>query len=299
MDIRVLRYFLAVAREENITRAAEDLHIAQPTLSKQLMELEQELGKKLLIRGKRKVTLTQDGILLRKRADEIVSLFEKTKNELTSDFQEISGEISIGGNPTTTILNAASSLRKVHADIRFHFFSGDALAVIERLDHGSLDFAVLLPPVDTQKYEYILLPDTSQWGLLMESSSPLAAMPVITKEIIHTVPLVLHQRAGLQQTIALWAEADLEQLDIAATYNVVHGNAVSFAKSGLGYVLTPRDLFAPELDSTCCFRPLDPPLQIQYALVWKKYSVFSKAAEAFLERVRPGEIPFSAESQGD
>lgn len=289
MDIRVLRYFLAVAREENITRAAEVLHIAQPTLSKQLMELEQELGKKLLIRGKRKITLTQDGVLLRKRAEEIVALLEKTRSESASDSREISGEISIGGNPTTTILNAASALRKMHADIRFHFFSGDATAVIERLDHGSLDFAVLLPPIDTQKYDYVLLPDTSQWGLLMESDSPLAAMPVITKEILCTVPLVLHQRIGLQQKIALWAETDLEQLNIAATYNVVHGNAISFAKSGLGYVITPRDLYAPELDSSCCFRPLEPPLQLQYALVWKRHPIFGRAAEAFLNQVNKGE----------
>lgn len=286
MDIRVLRYFLAVAREENITRAAEVLHIAQPTLSKQMMELEQELGKRLLIRGKRKITLTQDGILLRKRAEEIVNLVEKTRSEIISDSQEISGEVYIGGNPTTTILNAASALRKVHADLRFHFFSGDATAVVEQLDHGSLDFAILLPPIDVQKYEYVLLPDTSQWGLLMESGSPLAEMPVITKEILRTVPLVLHQRAGLQQKIAHWAETELEQLDIAATYNVVHGNAISFAKSGLGYVLTPRDLFAPELDNSCCFRPLDPPLRLHYALVWKRYPVFSKAAEIFLEEIR-------------
>ena len=286
MDIRVLRYFLAVAREENITRAAEILHIAQPTLSKQLMELEQELGKKLLIRGKRKITLTEDGVLLRKRAEEIVALLEKTRNEIASDSKIISGEISIGGNPSTTVLKAASALRQVHKDITFHFFSGDATAITERLDHGSLDFAILLSPVDTTKYEYVLLPDISQWGLLMESDSPLAAMPVITKEVLCTVPLVLHQRTGLQQKIALWAETDLEQLDIAATYNVVHGNSISFAKSGLGYVLTPRDLFAPELDRSCCFRPLEPPLQLRYALVWKRYSVFSKAAEAFLEKVK-------------
>lgn len=286
MDIRVLRYFLAVAREENITRAAENLHIAQPTLSKQLMELEQELGKKLLIRGKRKITLTEDGILLRKRAEEIVTLLEKTRSEIASDAQGISGEISIGGNPTTTVLNASSALRKMHTDIQFRFFSGDAVAVTERLDHGSLDFAILIPPVDSQKYEYILLPDISHWGLLMESDSPLAAKPVITKEILRTVPLVLHQRTGLQQMIALWAESDIEQLNIAATYNVVHGKSLAIVKSGLGYILTPRDLLNPELDSGYCFRPLDPPLQIQYALVWKRYSVFSKAAEAFLEKVR-------------
>lgn len=286
MDIRVLRYFLAVAREENITRAAEDLHIAQPTLSKQLMELEQELGKKLLVRGKRKVTLTEDGVLLRKRAEEIVSLLDKTKREISSDSEEIHGEIAIGGNPVATILQAAAALRSDYPNVRFHFFSGDAIAVTERLDHGSLDFAILIPPVDAQKYESILLHDVSQWGLLMERDSPLAQQPAITKEVLQTVPLILHQRTGLQQTVAAWAETDIEQLQIAATYNVVQRNSISFVKSGLGYFLAPRDLFEPELSSSYCFRPLDPPLQIEYALVWKKYSVFSKAARAFLEKVR-------------
>lgn len=286
MDIRVLRYFLAIAREGNITRAAENLHIAQPTLSKQLMELEQELGKKLLIRGKRNVTLTEAGILLRKRAEEIITLIEKTRSEITSDSQIISGEISIGGNPTATVLSAASSLRNIHKDIQFRFFSGDAIAVTERLDHGSLDFAVLIPPVDTQKYESILLPDVSHWGLLMENDSPLAAMPVITKEVLRTVPLVLHQRVGLQQMIAYWAESDIDQLNIAATYNVVQGNSLAIAKSGLGYFLTPRDLLAPELDYGCCFKPLEPALEIQYALVWKKHPVFGNAAHAFLEEIK-------------
>lgn len=286
MDIRVLRYFLAVAREESITRAAEDLHIAQPTLSKQLMELEQELGKKLLIRGKRKITLTEDGILLRKRADEIVHLLEKAKREIASNFQRISGEVSIGGRPTATILKAAASLRKEHGDIQFHFFSGDATAVLEQLDHGSLDFAILLPPVDIQKYESLILPDAFQWGLLMERSSPLAEIQGITREILSSVPLVVSQRAGLQQEIARWAETEMEQLNIAASYNVVYGEYVPFAKSGLGYVLTPRDHFSPDLDSSCCFRPLDPPLQLQYALVWKRYSVFSRAAEAFLKKMK-------------
>lgn len=286
MDIRVLRYFLAVAREENITRAAENLHIAQPTLSKQLMELEQELGKKLLLRGKRKVLLTEDGILLRKRAEEIVMLLEKTKSEIASGTQEISGEISIGGVPTDTVLRAASVLRGIHPNIRFRFFSGDATAVTERLDHGSLDFAILITPVDTQKYEYIPLPEASYWGLLMEKENPLAELPGITKEILCSVPLVIHQRSGLQREIALWAETEIEQLKIAATYNVVQGNAFSFVKSGLGYLLAARDLLAPDMDKNCCFRPLTPSLPIQYALVWKRYPVFGKAAEAFLEKVK-------------
>lgn len=147
MDIRVLRYFLTVAREENITRAAESLHITQPSLSKQLMELEQELGKQLLVRGKRKLTLTDDGVLLRKRAEEIVALLEKTEQELSAD-TALGGKISIGGLPGKRVLQAAAELRAEHPDVSFDFYSGDACEIIERLDHGSLDFAVLLEPVD-------------------------------------------------------------------------------------------------------------------------------------------------------
>lgn len=286
MDIRVLRYFLAVAREENITRAAEMLHIAQPTLSKQLMELEEELGKQLLIRGKRKITLTEDGVLLRKRAEEIVNLVQKTKDEISSDFLEIHGEISIGGNPTESILRAASLLRKEHEGVRFQFFSGDGTAVTERLDHGSLDFAVLLPPVDTEKYDYIMLPETSDWGLLMRTDSPLAVLPSIDKDVLLSIPLVVHQRTGMQQRIALWAGADIEAFDIAATYNVVHGNSIAFAESGLGYFLAPRDLLAPELGKGICFKKLDPPLKIHYALVWKRNPLFSKAAEVYVGKIK-------------
>lgn len=154
MDIRVLKYFLAVAREENITRAAESLHIAQPSLSKQMMELEQELGKQLLIRGKRKITLTEEGILLRKRAEDILSLVEKTERELSSDSTNISGEVAIGGTLPPTLLRSAAALQSHYPDISFQFYSGDATDVTERLDHGNLDFAILLQPIDISKYEF-------------------------------------------------------------------------------------------------------------------------------------------------
>ncbi len=286
MDIRVLRYFLAVAREENITRAAQSLHIAQPSLSKQLMELEQELGKPLLIRGKRKVTLTEEGVLLRRRAEELVSLLEKTERELTSGFREIAGEIYIGGSPTETVLEVAATLKKEHEGIRFHFYSGDATDVLERLDHGNLDFAVMLEPVDTVKYDFLSLRDCSEWGLLMKSDCKLAQSESVTGEELRQVPLILHQRIGLQEEIAHWAQANVEQLNIAATYNVVHGSPVAFVRHDLGYFLTTRDLLAPRLDASVCFRPLEPPLRTSYALVWKKHAVFGKAAQAFLEAVR-------------
>lgn len=286
MDIRVLRNFLAVAREENITRAAESLHIAQPSLSKQLIDLENELGKQLLIRGKRKVTLTEDGILLRKRADEIVTLLEKTKQEISLDTAEISGEISIGGTPTKKILQVAAALRTKYPGIQFDFFSSDATDVTERLDHGSLDFAVLLEPIDTTKYEYISLPDFDCWGLLMPSDCELAKKSVIQREDLCSVPLIFHRRIGLQRKIALWAQTEIEHMNIAATYNVINGIPAQFVKSGLGYFLTSDERAAVGLDPDVCFRPLFPQLELHHALVWKRYPIFNKASETFLNEFR-------------
>lgn len=288
MDIRVLRYFLAVAREKNITRAAESLHIAQPSLSKQLMDLETELGKQLLIRGKKQIALTEEGILLRKRAEEIVELFEKTEQELRSDSQELSGDLYLGGATPASILRAAAALHRTSPAVKFHFYSGDAVEISEKLDHGALDFAVMLTPVDKIKYDFLELPDSSVWGLLMNREDPLAAQDGIRKEVLRTLPLILHQRIGLQADIAHWAETDSEGLHIVATYNVVHGSPVPFVQSGLGYFLTTRDMLSPSLDANVCFRPLLPEFPTHCALVWKKHAMFSAAGKSFIELLKKG-----------
>ena len=286
MDIRVLQYFLTVAREENITKAAQSLHISQPSLSKQLMSLESELGKKLLIRGKRKITLTEDGILLRKRADEIVTLLEKTEREISADDEKISGIVSVGGSPTITILNAASDIRKNYSDINFRFYGSDAIDVAERLEHGMLDFAIFLEPVDAARYDYISLPDSSRWGLLVPEKSVFGKKEYVQKEDLLAVPLILHRRAGLQNLISHWAQTETENLNIAATYNVINGSPCNFVKSGLGCYVTTEDLLPEVLEKGVCFRPLEPALEIHYALVWKRYAVFSKAAGIFLKKIK-------------
>lgn len=281
-----MRYFLAVAREENITRAAERLHISQPSLSKQLIELEHEIGKPLLIRGKRKIILTSEGVLLRKRADEIITLTEKTERELSADAQHIGGEVAIGGNPNAAVLNTVAAVKRKYPDISFRFYCSDATDVLERMEHGSLDFAELLEPIDSTKYEYISLGDTSRWGLLMPDNCPLAQKSTIEKSDLNGIQIILHNRTGLQQKIAHWAQVEIEQLNIAATYNVVNGNPAAFVKSGLGYMLTTDDLLPEKLDSGLCFRPLFPTLKNSHALVWKRYAVFSKAADAVLNEFR-------------
>ena len=286
MEFRTLQYFLAVTKEENITRAAESLHISQPYLSKQLMDLENELGKQLLIRGKRKITLTEDGILLRKRAEEILSLVEKTESDLSANIPQISGEITIGGNPTMTVLNAAARLRSKYPDVYFQFYSSDAIDVFERLEHGSLDFAVFLEPIDVTEYDYISLPESSRWGLLMPSDCTLSLKDYVGKNDLLKIPLIFHRRAGLQQLISHWADTNIEKFNIAATYNVVNGSPTKFIKSGLGYYLTTEDLLPSVLEPDVCFRPLNPPLEIHYALIWKRTAFQSKAAEMFMKEIK-------------
>lgn len=285
MDIRVLRYFLTVAREENITRAAESLHITQPSLSKQLMELEEELGKQLLVRGKRKLTLTDDGVLLRKRAEEIVALMEKTEQELSAD-TALGGKVSIGGLPGKKVLHAAAELHAEHPEVCFDFYSGDACEVVERLDHGSLDFAVLLEPVDAVKYDYVSLGERARWGLIMPGSCEFAMKPVVKRDDICSVPLILHKRVGLQRTIEHWAQTDLDHMNVAATYNVLNGDPAALVRSGLGYVLITDAHLPARLDSGLCFRRLEPSLESSYALIWKRHAVLTKPAEAFLEKVK-------------
>ena len=285
MDIRVLRYFLATAREQNITRAAETLHIAQPSLSKQLMELEAELGKQLLIRGKRRITLTADGILLRKRAEESVALLEKTEQEIASTDQDISGTVAIGGTPRQCVLEAASALHQQYSKIRFSFHVGDAPDITERLDHGSLDFIVLLDRPNRATYDAHPLPDASYWGLLMKNDDPLIQKTAITPKDLCSRPLVIAQREGIRQMLFDWAQSYADQLDIIATYNVLNGTPVPFTLYTPGLVLTIRDLLSPTIDPAVAFRPLDPPINTSHYLVWKRYPAFSPASQKYLETV--------------
>ena len=223
---------------------------------------------------------------MRKRAEEIVSLLEKTEKEIGSNLSNIEGEISIGGNPAKTILKTASNLVKKYNGVKFNFYSGDAEDVCERLEHGSLDFAVLLEPVDSVKYDYISLPDGSEWGILVPSGCNLAKQKFITKEELESLPLILHRRIGLQRAIAKWADTNLEDMNIVASYNVVQGSPISFVESGLGYFLTTKDLVEHSLNEDVCFVPLKPKLATKYALVWKRYPIFTKPANAFLEEIK-------------
>lgn len=288
MDIRVLQYFLAVAREESITKAAETLHMTQPPLSRQLKDLEHELGKQLLIRGSKKVTLTEDGILLRKRAEELVDLMEKTKSELSSSNENITGEVYIGSAETDAIsffAQAAGTLQKEYPFIHYHIYSGDAERVLERLDKGLLDFGLLAGAADVEKYNYIQLPIADTWGVLMRKDSPLSEKKSICCEDLWDKPLILSHQASANSEMRSWLKKGEKRLNIVLTYDLIY-NASHFVKKGFGYAIALDKIINTTGDSELCFRPLSPVIEANLCIVWKKYQVFSKASNAFLKTLQ-------------
>lgn len=290
MELRVLRYFLAVAREESISDAAEFLHITQPTLSRQLMDLEEELGKQLLIRGKRnrKIMLTEDGMRLRKRAEEIVALADKTEAEFLAADDAVSGDVYIGcgeSDAMRIIAKTAVKLRRDYPDIHFHLYSGNAEDVSERMEKGLLDFGIFITSANIDKYDYLKLPAYDTWGMIMRKSDKLAAKDFITPQDLQGLPLIMSRQALVQEDISRWGKKQIQNLNVVATYNLVY-NAAIMTREGFGYTLTLDKLANTGSDSDLCFRPLKPELRINLNLVWKKYQIFSKASQKFLEYLK-------------
>ena len=292
MEIRVLRYFLAVAREGNITAAANFLHLSQPTLSRQIKDLEEELGVQLLVRKSHRVSLTPDGMRFRKRAEEIVSMVDKTEAEFISAENTVSGDIYIGGGETRAmheIADIIKELREIYPDIHFHLYSGNAADVTERLDKGLLDFGVLIQPADISKYNYINLYEKDIWGVIMRKDSPLAEKEQIRKEDLLNLPLICSRQAisphQSGNEFSDWFGEDFDKLDIVTTFNLVY-NASIMVDAGIGYAITLDNLADTSEDSNLCFRPLEPKLESGLNIIWKKYQVFSPAAELFLNRIK-------------
>jgi len=287
MELRVLHYFLAVAREESISAAAEALHLSQPTLSRQLMDLEKELGKRLFLRGNRKVTLTEEGLLLRKRASEIVELVEKTECELRKDEEIPAGDIYIGcceSEGMRIIAQAARALQRTCPQIRYQLFSGNAQDLSDRLEKGLLDFTVMTEPGELgQKYDVIRLPHRDRWTVLLRQDSPLAQKAVIRPEDLRDKPLILSRSHQFdREGLASWLRCDYDALHIAATYNLLY-NASLLVSEGVGYAICFQNLINICGNSNLCYRPMEPALEMGLYLVRKKYQVFSRAAERFLQ----------------
>lgn len=288
MELRVLRYFLTVAKEETITQAAKLLHITQPTLSRQLSELEEELGVQLFQRGKRKITLTKQGMLLRSRAEELIGLADKTEQEVGASSLELSGTLSIGAAETmaTKILPPLfSALHERYPLVRFDIISGNADQMKERIDLGLMDVALLLEPVELDRYHFLRLPETDRWGVLIPAGSPLTKKQKLTVEDLGNTPIFTSGRETVRSELSGCYGESFDKLNVMVTHNLIR-NSARLVEAGLGFAITHEGAVDIYDAKKVCFRPLTPEFPSRAVLAWKKGSVSSPVLSAFLDCAR-------------
>ena len=285
MELRVLRYFLAVAREENITKAAALLHVTQPTLSRQLMQLEDELGVKLFRRSQYRVVLTDDGMLLRRRAQEIVELADKAERELQHTEAELTGEIAIGCGESvgmTFLSEHIREFRRLHPQVQFRIYSANADDIKERIEKGLLDMGLLTEPVDIGRYAFLRTPQKDRWGVLLPKGHPLAQKGTVTPKDLLGIPLLISGRETVRNELAGWFGDAYDKIEVAATFNLIL-NAANMVKNGVGVALC-FDL--DNISDALNFVPLSPKLETGTVLAWKKDQTYSPAADQFLDFVK-------------
>lgn len=289
MELRVLQYFLVTAREENITRASEILHITQPTLSRQLTQLEEELGVPLLIRGKRKLSLSEEGMLLRRRAEEILDLVGITEKELSEQNDLVDGEIVIGSGELTstkTLLpKIIGDFHEAYPKVTYDLYTGNADQIKERIDKGLIDIGILLEPVDIEKYDFIRLHIKERWVVLMRADDPLAEKQALTPQDLMDRPLMMINRSSVKNEISSWFGERYSELKIISTHNMV-SNAANLVEKGLGYAFTLEASVEPYDKERFCYRPLKPNLYATTVLVWKKNQTFSWTVRKFLNHTK-------------
>ena len=288
MELRVLQYFLAVARENSISGAAEFLHLSQPTLSRQLKELEEELGKQLFIRGNRRITLTEEGMILRKRAEEVVELIRKTENEIAASDDMLAGDIEIGAGETDGnrfLIKAMNAMQKDYPLVHFHIISGDRVTITEAIDRGSIDFGIVFGNTDFSKYDSIPVPYEDTWGVLMRREASLAQKERITAEDLVDKPLIISRQAFQNIEFTKFFHCEQEKLNIVATYSLLFNGSL-MVKEGLGYAICFDKLINVSGDSHLCFRPLEPKMKGHMNIIWKKYQVLSKPTQKFLQKLQ-------------
>lgn len=292
MEIRVLKYFLATVKIGTITGAAKYLHLTQPTLSRQLMDLEKKLGQTLFIRSNHTISLTPEGLLLKKRAEEIIDMVEKTENEFSSLTEDISGEIYIGSGETDAIASISDIIEQIHKTypkIIFHLYSGILEDVVERIDKGLLDFGIIMAPCDYTKYNSVTLPEKDLWGIVMRKDSPLAVNKTVKLTDLEDKPLILSKKAlkghNNDNFFYKWFNEKRDELDIIATHNLFYNSSI-LARQGIGYVFTLNNMLNKDNDDCLCFRPIEPEFEVKWDVIWKKYQVFSPAAKLFLEKLQ-------------
>ena len=288
MDIRVLRYFLAVAREQSFSTAAERLFLSQPTLSRQLKELEDELGKTLLVRSNKGVTLTEDGMILRKRAEEIVDLMDKTEQEVRQSNDSVSGTVYIGAGETYAIkliADTAHHLKSDYPDIHYSFFSGNGTDVMEKLDRGLMDFGLIFGNIDRTRYEAIEIPLHDTWGVLMRQDEPIAQKSSLTIADVSGLDLIIPRQPNHSTMLSEMIAEQAPDANIVAEYNLIY-NASVMVGEGIGCAIALDRLINVSGDSKLCFRPFEPPMEAVCSFIWKRNPVFTKAAGTFLEQFK-------------
>ncbi len=291
MELRVLNYFLTVAREGSFSRAAEQLHLSQPTLSRQIKDMEESYGKALLIREPRRVILTDDGELLRRRAEEILSLVSKTEGELLSSDRSVSGDIRIGAGESINfglIMQVAKEIRQSYPEVHFHIISGDGKTTLKRLDMGLIDFGYVYGSLDPSRYVHLPLPARDRWVVLMRKDDELAQKPFITPSDLWYRPLLLSRQALSPSThgdeLLSWLGKPLEELNVTGSYTLLY-NATLMVRECLGYAISFDNIINTK-DSDICCRPLDPEIFTDPVIAWKKNQIFSRASTAFLTTLK-------------
>lgn len=287
MEIRTLRYFLAVAREENMTRAAEILHVTQPTLSKALKSLEDELGKKLFVRHSFSIRLTEEGVLLRNRAEDLVSMADKIEQEFISLDDISGGELYLGLAESYQIRYLARVIKDFktrYPNLHYHITSGDTEQIADKLDKGLLDFLVLAELPDSRKYEYLAFPEKDVWGVVLPEGDPLAKKAEIRAEDLAGLPLFCSEQAW-NGDIKQWAGSAFSKMKLEGSFRLSYNGSI-FAREGLGYLLTFRHLIDVSAGSGLVFRPLAPSLETTLYIAWNRYQTFTPIAERFLEQVK-------------
>lgn len=291
MEIRVLKYFLTTIREGNITKAAKYLNLTQPNLSRQINMLERDIGHKLFERKHNNIILTPEGILLKKRAEEIINMVDKTRAEFNFTDKVIAGDIFIGAGETWAMSLVASVMKDVQNDyphIRYNIYSGNFQDITEKLDKGLLDFGLLIDPADLSKYDYLKIPLKDTWGLAMRKDSPLSNKKNITKRDLLNIPLII-SRQVIETEIedndfSRWFSDTFDNLNITATYNLIY-NALIMVSEGMGYALCLDKLIDNMYHKNISFIPLKPKLESSINIVWKKNQEFSRASKIFLDRL--------------
>lgn len=285
MELRTLRYFLAAAQEENMTKAAEILHVTQPTLSRQIMDLERELGVTLMLRGKNGLTLTDDGRFFRQRAQEIIELTDRLEKDIAGQKKDISGMVVIGASEvggSQTLAKLIKEFSEKYPSVQFTLYNETVDNIKDRLDKGLVDIGLLLEPIDVTKYDYVRLDRQDTWGLLLRDDHPLAERGSLTAEDVVSCPLLLPLRENIRAEILHWLGRDEDELRIPLFYTLL-SNAALMVAEGLGCAFCMDGALAIRSDPHLRFIPLEPRRMTHSVLVWRKNNLFSPAASLFIQ----------------